>query len=75
MPSSGRVDGAVIATPNHTHRDLALRCLSASIPVLIEKPLATTVGAGLEIVEAAEKNAAGPRGRILFPFPARISSS
>jgi predicted dehydrogenase len=50
-----RVDGAVIATPNHTHRDLAIRCLSASIPVLIEKPLATTFAAGVEIVEAAER--------------------
>jgi predicted dehydrogenase len=51
----GHVDGAVIATPNHTHRELALRCLSAGISVLIEKPLANSFAAGLEIVEAAEK--------------------
>jgi len=50
-----QVDGAVIATPNHTHRELALRCLSARIPVLIEKPLATTYDAGVEIVDAAAK--------------------
>lgn len=49
------LDGALIATPNHTHRDLALQCISAGLSVLIEKPLANTRKEGLEIVQAAEK--------------------
>src|SRR5689334_8590718 len=32
------VDGAVIATPNHTHKEIALRCLDAGVSVLVEKP-------------------------------------
>jgi predicted dehydrogenase len=52
---AGAVDGAIIATPNHTHRSLALECIAAGIAVLIEKPLATTVAEGQAIVEAAER--------------------
>lgn len=52
----GRVDGAVIATPNHTHRSLTLDCLASGISVLIEKPLATSYEEGLEMVEAAESS-------------------
>ncbi|MBA4141434.1 MAG: Gfo/Idh/MocA family oxidoreductase [Nitrosospira sp.] len=50
-----QIDGAVIATPNHTHKDLAIRCLEAGISVLIEKPLANSVADGLAIAEAAEQ--------------------
>ena len=39
----GRIDGAVIATPNHTHYALARTCLEAGVPVLVEKPLTETV--------------------------------
>jgi predicted dehydrogenase len=52
----GQVDGAVIATPNHTHRDLALACAKAEVHVLIEKPLATTMEDCRAIIEAAEAN-------------------
>ena len=50
------VDGVVIATPNHTHRDLAVQCARAKIHCLIEKPLATTVAEAEEIVQAAEEH-------------------
>lgn len=50
----GEIDGAVIATPNHTHAALAVECLSSGVPVLIEKPLASTYEDGLAIVRAAE---------------------
>jgi len=50
----GGIDGAIIATPNNTHRALADRCIAARIPMLIEKPLATTYAEGLQIVEAAD---------------------
>ena len=38
----GRVDAALIATPNHTHADIACALLAAGIHVLCEKPVATT---------------------------------
>jgi predicted dehydrogenase len=51
---AGGVDGVIIATPNNTHRTLAERCIAARIPMLIEKPLATSYTEGLGIVEAAD---------------------
>lgn len=48
------VDGVVIATPNATHRDIAIACLKAGIPCLVEKPLATTVADAEAICAAAE---------------------
>lgn len=50
------MDAAVIAAPNHLHRTLAVECLDAGVPVLIEKPLAVSVSEGEEIVAAAEGN-------------------
>lgn len=46
------VDAVVIASPGDTHADLALSCVAAGKPVLCEKPLATTSGAALKVVEA-----------------------
>jgi predicted dehydrogenase len=51
----GQVDGAIIATPNHTHRRIAVPLLEAGVSTLIEKPLATTVEDGRAILEAAER--------------------
>ncbi len=53
---TNEVDGAVIATPNHTHCGIAITCLDAGVSVLIEKPLASTYADGLAIVEAAKRN-------------------
>jgi predicted dehydrogenase len=53
----GQLDGAVIATPNDTHKEIAVRCLDAGIPVLLEKPLASNYVDGLAIVEIAKRNA------------------
>jgi predicted dehydrogenase len=49
----GRVDGVVIATPNHTHADLACECLAAGFHTLIEKPLAVSVAEGERILRLA----------------------
>src|SRR5678816_4211963 len=49
------IDGALIATPNHTHKDIALACLNAGIPCLVEKPLATSVADAGAICVAAER--------------------
>jgi predicted dehydrogenase len=49
----GRVDGAVIATPTHTHHAVALDFLRQATPVLIEKPLAFTLGEANDLVRAS----------------------
>ncbi len=51
----GMCDGAVIATPNHTHRDVAVPLLATGISTLIEKPIATTVAEAHEILAAASQ--------------------
>jgi predicted dehydrogenase len=51
----GKVDGAIIATPNHTHREIAVPLLEAGVSTFIEKPLATTVEDGQAITVAAER--------------------
>jgi predicted dehydrogenase len=51
----GEIDGAVIATPNHLHARLAIECLEARVPVLIEKPLAVSVSEGEQIRHASTK--------------------
>jgi len=50
------VDAVIIATPNHTHRNIAVQCVKKGWHVLIEKPLANTVQEGEEIVKAGAEN-------------------
>ncbi len=47
-------DGVTVVTPDHLHRQMALEALGRGIPVLVEKPLDTTVEGCEEIIEAAE---------------------
>jgi predicted dehydrogenase len=51
---SEKIDGVVIASPNNTHRNIALACAARGIHCLIEKPLATSVAEGEDICRAAE---------------------
>ena len=37
------VDGVILATPSDLHKNQGLLCAKNNIPVLIEKPLATTI--------------------------------
>jgi UDP-N-acetylglucosamine 3-dehydrogenase len=48
-------DLVIVATPNHLHKDNCLWAFDIGAHVLCEKPLATTVAEGREIVNAAEK--------------------
>jgi len=57
-----RPDGIVLATPNQLHVEHALACLKAELPILLEKPIATTVAEAETLVQAADK----ARGRILI---------
>ena len=50
------IDGAIVATPNHTHRDIAIAFLDAGVSVLVEKPLASTYEDGLAVAAAAERS-------------------
>ncbi len=52
-----RPDGIILATPNQLHLEHALDCVQASVPALIEKPLATDSDSAERIVAAG--NAAG----------------
>ena len=49
------VDAVTIAAPTHLHRDVAIACIMRKIHVLVEKPIATTVEEGREIVDASRK--------------------
>jgi predicted dehydrogenase len=50
------VEAIAIATPVHTHFPIAKACLESGKHVLIEKPLASSVAQGEELVSLAEKN-------------------
>jgi len=47
------VDAVTIAAPTHLHHEIALACIAKKINVLVEKPIASTVEEGREIVAAA----------------------
>jgi len=49
-----RPDGVILATPNQLHVDQALECIAARVPVLVEKPIAHTLEAGLRLCATAE---------------------
>lgn len=51
-------DGVVLATPNQLHLEQALACIQAGVPMLLEKPLATTVSEAERLVAAAEAKGA-----------------
>jgi predicted dehydrogenase len=55
--TDSRVDAVVVATPVHTHYELALEALKAGKHVLVEKPLARTSGQSRHLIEeAASRN-------------------
>lgn len=49
------VDAVVIASPNKTHADLAVKAFKAGKHVIVEKPLALSGADARKIVQAAEK--------------------
>jgi scyllo-inositol 2-dehydrogenase (NADP+) len=56
-------DVAVVATPNRTHVPLALAALEAGLPVVVDKPIATTAEAGRHLANEAQQ-----RGLLLTVF-------
>lgn len=53
--SRGDLDALLIATPNYTHKTIAIEAIRAGKHVFLEKPIALSIGDGLEIVREAEK--------------------
>ena len=56
----------VIATPNETHFDLAMRCLAAERDVLVDKPFTTTLEEAVALVQFAKDH-----GRLLTVYQNR----
>ena len=50
-----RVDAITIAAPTHLHRDIALKCTARGVHVMVEKPIASSVEEGREIIAAARR--------------------
>jgi predicted dehydrogenase len=49
------IDAATIAAPTHLHHPIALDCIGAGLHVLVEKPIASSVEEGRQIVAAARR--------------------
>lgn len=60
------IDAVVIATPNFTHREIALAAVAAGKHVLCEKPLALNCADAREMAEAADR--AGVRHMTAFTY-------
>jgi len=56
--ASDRPDGVLLATPNHLHVPQALQCNAAGLPILLEKPIATTVAEGEQLLRQIEATGA-----------------
>jgi predicted dehydrogenase len=50
-----KVDAVTIAAPTHLHHQIALACIARGVHVLVEKPIASSVEEGLDIIAAARR--------------------
>src|SRR6202521_1581472 len=49
------VDAVTVAAPTHLHHEVALACIARDIHILVEKPIASSVEEGRDIVTAARR--------------------
>ena len=56
MASDPSIDAIYIGTPNHTHHDIAIRCMNMGKHVICEKPLASNALEVSEMIAAAKRN-------------------
>ena len=56
IASDPGIDAIYIGTPNHTHHDIAIRCMSLGKHVLCEKPLASNALEVKEMIASAKAN-------------------
>jgi predicted dehydrogenase len=64
--AQSNIDAVIIATPNHVHKDIALRAIASGRHVMCEKPLALTYADAREMYDAAER--AGVRHMTAFTY-------
>ena len=74
--SSGQVDAVIVASPNHTHIDVLRDVLASDVPVLVEKPMCTTVDDCRIVVDMAGRRSAitwvGLEYRYMAPIAALL---
>ncbi|MEM7042074.1 MAG: Gfo/Idh/MocA family oxidoreductase [Pseudomonadota bacterium] len=56
--SSNLADALIIASPNHTHHDVLIDAMATDLPIMVEKPLCSTVDDAKAIVRHAENRRA-----------------
>jgi len=56
MLDAGKLDIALVATPDHWHAQHSIACLNAGLDLYVEKPLTLRIEEGPEIVKAARVN-------------------
>lgn len=52
----GRVDAVSVAVPTLQHHEIVQGCLQAGVHVLVEKPIASTLEEGRQMVQSARRN-------------------
>lgn len=71
---SGEVDAVIVASPNFTHRVLLDDILSTDVPVLVEKPMCTTIPDCNEVVSLAGRRDAITWVGLEYRYMAPVSS-
>lgn len=56
MAKSEELDGVIITTPDYTHHEIAIKALRNGWNILIDKPIATNVKDGQEIIDLAKES-------------------
>ncbi|MGC1272676.1 MAG: Gfo/Idh/MocA family oxidoreductase [Planctomycetaceae bacterium] len=56
LPDSERIDFVSIATPNHTHFEIAKKCVEAGFNVICDKPMTFDFAQAKELVSTVEKS-------------------
>lgn len=56
MLSKIRPKGAIVATPNDTHADVAVRCMEEGTAVIVEKPIAGNLDDARRICDASKRS-------------------
>ncbi|MGI9493760.1 MAG: Gfo/Idh/MocA family protein [Geminicoccaceae bacterium] len=56
--SEGLIDALIIASPNHTHHDVLIDAMTTDLPILVEKPLCSTVDDAARVRSAASQRSA-----------------
>ena len=50
------LEAVIVATPDHLHKDITIEAAKAGKHILVEKPIATTIEDGEEMIAAAKEN-------------------